>query len=1416
MKHLNPVVLTDIATEGNGWEIPSRRQLNAAFLVGLLAVTASLGVSVHFLHSYQVSRNSSALLDRAHRAEADKDLNKTAELLNQYLNINRENGPTWAWYARVVDGQSPSGTDRRHVYLVYEQALGYHPGDRQLERRCADLALELKRYSDARRHLKVLLESAPKNSRGEPADPGLEDLLGQCDRGESKFPEAQGWFRKAIAHDKGQVASYDHLARMLRGELGQPVVADQLVEAMVGANPQSARAYLVRWQYQSDFRPAADPRDLQRALQLGPEDPGVLIAVAGLSERNGDIAAARKDLEKGLKIAPENPAFPLRLAQLELRDGHPDRAEAVLRAAVDANPRPELMYLLADTLITQSKIDGTNQARDYLARLRKRGLREGYLQQLEARISVQRQRWSEAIVRINTARSLLADDPPMMAKLSLMLAECYGRLGLDDQRLDALLKAAGVETTDAAAGPTLAEELARAGKLDEAVKIHLQLVDRRPESRLDLVRLLIRQARRQPSEQRNWHEVEQRLQQAEKALPTKTEESTLLRADLLMAQGRLDEARTLVEAARSKEPSKVSYRIALAKIAPSQGDFTGALQILDQAEKDLGPSLELRLARLDAWISRGGPEAKAAIAELAKTRTQLAPADQPAFLEALAGGAIRLREIPLAREYLRDRLVLQPDNLQVMMGLFDLVLEANDLAEASELVGKIRQVEGEEGTRWRYGRAVCLINSARRGDTKGLSTAQTLVSEILARRGDWWGGPFLRGELAELRGDVDAAIPDFLRSIELGNSKPELARRLVGLLYQHQEFDQIDRVVQILQDRGVALEDLTSITALNAIRKQDFARAIALARQAFPEASTRATDHLSLGRILLAAGRREDGEEELRRAVELGPAQPDAWLAYVGYLVQSKQTDAARDAIEEARKALPKDRVASTVAQCLALVGEAKQAEALYRTSLTEKPNDPATLRAAAGFYVDQRRYDQAQPLLAKLIDPKTGTSVADVAWANRARGLLGLGGGRPGGLDQALALVEQNLKANPYDFDDRRWRAILLAARTSRHPEAIRQLQALDASSRLSPSERFLLAYLYQAEGKPDQYRSEMLGLLAGKEQDPRYLAHFIAFLIGRNELDQAGRWLTDLKRQQPASLATLELEASLLKAGERNEDLLALLQARARQSPDEIGAVARLLDQFGFAKQAEEAYQADVARAPEEPERSLALAQFLARQNRPGEAIEILKKAWTNCPPERVALTALTAYDTPSADQAQKSQIESWVVEAIQKRPDAAGLVPRLAAIRYRQGRYDEAETLFRQALASNSDNPQALNDLAWVLSQRDPSPSKNQEALELVNRAIDIAGDNPTPLDTRAVIFLQLGQTDRALADLGRAIKLRPTSRVYHFHLARAHLLAKNEAESRRAFQRAEELGLKLETVDPLERESYQKLRRELSLP
>ena len=221
---------------------------------------------------------------------------------------------------------------------------------------------------------------------------------------------------------------------------------------------------------------------------------------------------------------------------------------------------------------------------------------------------------------------------------------------------------------------------------------------------------------------------------------------------------------------------------------------------------------------------------------------------------------------------------------------------------------------------------------------------------------------------------------------------------------------------------------------------------------------------------------------------------------------------------------------------------------------------------------------------------------------------------------DRAEGLVERNLKSNPDSVEDQLLKATILAVGPGRHGESVKILEQLGGANRLDANQRFLLAQLYLGERNEEKYQSEMLKLLSLKSRSPQHLAHFVNYWIDRKQLDQADRWLAELKKAEPQGVAALELEARLLDLRKRKPELLALLEARGRAVPDQIGPVADLLNRYGFAKEAEAAYKAFVVRDPKQPERVLALAQFLARQDRVSEAMEILKKAWTTCRPERV----------------------------------------------------------------------------------------------------------------------------------------------------------------------------------------------------
>ncbi|MGA7499844.1 MAG: tetratricopeptide repeat protein [Isosphaeraceae bacterium] len=1399
------------------------RKLHVRFLVGFMTVLGLCGGGTYLLHRVQMGRHASSLLDRARSAEAGGNLTMAEESLSLYLGLKREDSAAWAWFARLTDGQTKNPRGRERVFLVNEEALRKNPDDRKLERRCAELAIELERHNDARRHL-IHLNDAIQPDPDKAAEAAeLEDLLGQCEQPESKFAEAERHYRKSIALDSTRVVTFDRLARLLRQDLKNPAAADRAIEEMLKANPKSALAHVNRWRYHREFGPAADSSDIVLALKLGPDDAEVLIAAAELARQSKDLVGARKHIDRGLDRHPENAGFYQMAAELEMAENHADRAEAVLRRGIAAVPsNVPLKMLLAETLISGNKLDGEEGAIAWIERLRRLGLADGYAQYLDGRVSMAKQRWDGAIKSLESARAVLVADTMITPRINLMLAECYGRVGAEEHRLDALRQLVESDRAPDSARVELARSLARSDKLDQSIAMLLPIVERKPELRLDLVRLLIQKTSRQPRDQRNWQEAEHSLVQAEQALPREIEKLVILRVDLLLAQDRLANALSVLSSAQAKDPRNLQYRLALARLTQRKGESTAALQILEQAAKDLGPNLDLQLARLDYWGLEAGDAAKAAVAKLAETRGQIPDANRPDFLDRLALVEMLRGEPTLARQYWRELVALEPGNLRVLLALFNLSMEAADHADALGLVSSMRKAEGEQGTFWRFAHATLLIDQARRGENKArkasaddLGVLRGLASELAERRPDWWGAPLLQAEIAELEGRDDDVVAAYRRAIDLGNSQPAIVRRLIGVLSDQKRFDDIDRLVTNLRDRGIAAEDLAIATAFNAIRKKDYERGFALARSVIPASSTRYGDHLALGRILMTSRKVEEAGKEFRQAVKLAPSVPETWRSWVEYLARTNQAQAAREAAAAAEKALSPVGSTLTLAQCHWTTGEASKAEALFRAAIKDRPHDAATLRLAASFFLDQNYPDRAAPLVAELFKPETKASQADVAWAKRSEMMLGFAAGvKPEQVEQALRRVEQNLKSDPNDLDAQRMRAVLLSMQFSRRKESIQAIESLDRAQELTPRERFLLVTLYSAEGDWPNCRSEMRKVLEDGRRQPRHLVFYVNLLTRLGELDEAEKWLRALKPLVPGDQTglVLDLEAKLLRARKQDRELALLIRNYVQQNPDQMRVGAVLFDRFGLLKEAEQAYRADMARNPNETARVLALIDFLARQDRPQEALDLCESAVRTWRPEAVALAGLAIYKAKSVTEPQRRKVEAWLQEMVHQKPDNLVLNTKLADLRTLQGNYPEAEAIYRRSLGANRDNVEALNNLAWQLALREDNP---EEALKLVDRALDIAGPNPTLLDTRAVILMQLNQGDKAVEALREAVRSRPDKPTYYFHLARAYQMTKSPSEARKALERSKALGLNEEIIDPLERETYRKLWREVSL-
>lgn len=120
--------------------------------------------------------------------------------------------------------------------------------------------------------------------------------------------------------------------------------------------------------------------------------------------------------------------------------------------------------------------------------------------------------------------------------------------------------------------------------------------------------------------------------------------------------------------------------------------------------------------------------------------------------------------------------------------------------------------------------------------------------------------------------------------------------------------------------------------------------------------------------------------------------------------------------------------------------------------------------------------------------------------------------------------------------------------------------------------------------------------------------------------------------------------------------------------------------------------------------------------------------------------------------------------------------------------------AESTLRGILKQTPKNPIALNNLGYFLADRN---EKLEEALKLIQEALEIDPGNPSFLDSLGWAYFKLGKYDLAAASLIKALKADPASATAHHHLGDVYEKQGKIESARQSWQRALVLA-----VDPVE--------------
>jgi putative PEP-CTERM system TPR-repeat lipoprotein len=475
---------------------------------------------------------------------------------------------------------------------------------------------------------------------------------------------------------------------------------------------------------------------------------------------------------------------------------------------------------------------------------------------------------------------------------------------------------------------------------------------------------------------------------------------------------------------------------------------------------------------------------------------------------------------------------------------------------------------------------------------------------------------------------------------------------------------------------------------------------------------------LQLGLTRLAVGKADAGLAAMEKAGRLAPGDTAVQSALVAAQLRQKDLDDAVATAQRFAQDHPGEAAAHNLVGTARLAREEpEQAAAAFERALAQDRGNVTASRALAGIRAAQGDLKGAETVLAEA--------------AKHHPEDLGVA------LSRVVVLERQGSAAAAVD---------LLSATVQRHPE--------------HAAPRFLLGRVLLRQGKS----AEAVAAL----DTPAVRANPAGALLLADAFRRAGA----LERAKP-------ILDELVRVGPVNREVLGMLLA-IDEAQGDWAAVERTLAMLA-------------PLAPGDDRVALAKARLLAAQGRPDEARTLLsgleldsaapdvlrtkllvaqrggdtvaERAAAQALFERVPATAtVLALAHAHARADARDEAETLLAEWTSRHPEDRPALLALADLYSRSGKRDESLSAYRRVLALDPSNVAALNQLAWEVRKTDP-----KQAVELAERAVARASDDPTVVDTLAMALLEEGRYHQALEMNDRVIRLVPDHNLFLLHRA-----------------------------------------------
>ena len=1261
-----------------------------------------------------------------------------------------------------------------------------------------------------------------------------------------------------------ELGAYQQLAQLLEFVDNDKKAAKIVIDHLVEANNDNSDAHLQRaklalGEEEPDF--ALAEASLKTAIDLDAENYEAKRFLAQVYSKDRRFAEANQLLAEVVSGDPEDPtAYIMQSLLLMQQANQPENASqkddllAQAEERIDAGlaKQPNNQALVIQKIDLLINTERTSAAQKVLTDYRRavgQDRDDGMFEFMQGKIAVANEQWREAEQKLSVARektsnqqfslqieALLAVSAEMQSKLDVAKHHWEAVLQRDPTHLGARIAMTRLniqQRSNNSDGSLEDLEIMVQDDpgIDSAVAARvLQGVE---QQRLQNA---INKQLRQPESRRDWTEV---VSIGKSLLPKlQPVEQLLLRAEIIDLTGGERGRATAVELlkqAREQDPENPLVTLAQANLALRGQDFAGAEKFLDEGIAATGPTPLFLLTKAKAVVLSDidAPAKVQRLNQIAAT-PGLKPKDKSAVRFDLGRYLAALDAPTDAKRLWNAAIEEDPYNYNMHLMVFELARQKYNDAEMAQIAEKVGEVFGRDSAEYLFLAATRIVTSHRanlvddpQSDRGILAEAQDMIRRAKEKRPEWGRLERLEGEISAFYGNFDVAVEQLEKVLELEPGDLTSARQLFTLLVGRRDLQKARNMIPQLgpgphpTDVGKMVAEVYELTGSPE-------NALSEAERVVGEQNQKPEDLGWLASMLHRMGRHAEAEEQFRKAIELEPTKTDSYLLLVDHFMKTEQKNKIAEIGQEGVNKIPAEERNLFSAQIFDILEQNEKAEQAYRAALSEQPSNPVIMRSLAGFLLRSNKREEARTYLKQLIDMGYEKGQEHFAWARRTLARDIAASKRYPDFKEAIALLDAEPQLPGAEgVRDVVMKATMLAERNEpgQWRRGLQMFEDVRQSRDLTPDESSLVAALKRRAGDLAGAREELINLAAtldSSKEQAKYQAaieDLVEILIEQGDPASISSAETFARRLEPTR--KFYADARLMAKRDDKAGIVRLVARLLPQvnDPSQLAQIAYFVESLGMYDEAENAFNSFQQAYSENPSAGkMVVAAFHGRRGNIDKSLEMLfevaKESGMNKLIIEQGYTALSQ-NRRTITPEQIAVVENWITQSLQQVPNDRDLLLKLAEIRELQDRQTDVIRLYEDLMNRDdlTDLQQAvvMNNLAFNYAVR---KTNAEEALSLVNRAIEIIGPMDMLLDTRGLCHLAAGNATEAVADLTEATFGSKEGALY-FHRAWAEDAAGDASAAQQSLQKALDNQINLNALTAPEREEFDRLIRRYQL-